>query len=236
MEKIIEVQKLNAGYGKLQILFNIDIAIEKGCISAILGPNGSGKSTLLKTVFGLTSIYGGSIKFNGIEVKGLKPHEIAKLGISYLPQVENSYQNLSVRENLLMGGFLLSEEKKEKNTEEALEFFPVLKGLLDETASVLSGGERQMLVMARALMRKPTLMMLDEPSANLSPRVLNEVFEKIKELRESGVTIVLVEQNTKKALEIAEYVCLLVSGRVNYFDSSKELSARKEFGRLFLGL
>ncbi|MFX0125546.1 MAG: ABC transporter ATP-binding protein [Candidatus Hodarchaeota archaeon] len=233
---IIAVEKLNSGYGKSQVLFDVSLRVIKSSICAILGPNGSGKSTLLKSIFGLTSVYDGSIKYNGIEISNMKPHEIAKLGISYLPQVENLYANLSVRENLIMAGYILSKEKRVSRIKEVLEIFPTLNEFLEREAYTLSGGERQMLVMAKGLMRQPALMMFDEPSANLAPKIVDEIFEKIKALKELGITIILVEQNTKKALEIAENTCLLVSGGINYYGNSKDLAANEEFGKLFLGL
>jgi branched-chain amino acid transport system ATP-binding protein len=233
----LDIQDVKAGYEKLQVLHGVTLNVQQGSIVAVLGPNGSGKSTLLKTVFGLATIYDGSIKFEGKDITHVEPHQVARLGISYLPQVENLYLDLTVKENLLMGGYILSEIERETNLEEALDFFPGLKGLLKEPAYTLSGGEKQMLVMARALMRKPTLMMLDEPSANLSPRLVTEVFQKIQELRKrSGISMVIVEQNTSKALEVSDYAYLLVSGRINYHGESKEVATNKEFGRLFLGL
>lgn len=233
---ILEIEKLSSGYGKSQVLFDVSLGVRKNSICAILGPNGSGKSTLLKTIFGLTSIYRGSIKFKGHETSRMKPHEIAKLGISYLLQVENLYLNLSVRENLIMSGYILPKEEMNSRIKEVLEIFPPLKEFLVRRAYTLSGGERQLLVMAMALMRRPALMMLDEPSANLAPRIADEIIEKIKQLKDLGITIILVEQNTKKALEITEDAFLLVSGRINYYGKSKELTTNKELGRLFLGL
>jgi len=236
IKNILEVRDLNAGYGKAQVLFEVSLKVEEGTICTILGPNGSGKSTLLKTIFGLTKVYSGSIKFKGVEVVGMEPYEIARMGLSYLPQVENIYQNLSVRENLIMAGYTLSKEDMEKRIEEVLETFPILKDFLDRKAMTLSGGERQMLVMARSLMRRPSLMLFDEPSANLSPKLSEMIFEKIKELNGMGITIVFVEQNTRKALEISDEAYLLVSGRVRFHGKAKELANNKEFGRLFLGL
>ena len=233
---ILEIEKLSSGYGKSQVLFDVSLGVRKNSICAILGPNGSGKSTLLKTIFGLTSIYRGSIKFKGHETSRMKPHEIAKLGLSYLLQVENLYLNLSVRENLIMSGYILPNEEMNSRIKEVLEIFPPLKEFLERRAYTLSGGERQLLVMAMALIRRPALMMLDEPSANLAPRIADKIIEKIKDLKDLGITIILVEQNTKKALEITEDAFLLVSGRINYYGKSKELTTNKELGRLFLGL
>jgi len=233
---ILEISNLNAGYGKAPVLYDISMEIDEGTISTILGPNGSGKSTLLKTIFGLTSLYEGSIKFKGVEISREKPHEIARLGISYMTQSENLYSKLTIKENLVMAGYLLSKTEMDKRVKEVLEIMPMLPKFLRKHAYMLSGGERQMAAMSMALMRQPALLMFDEPSASLAQRATDEVFTKIKELQDMGKTIILVEQNTKKALNIAENAYLLVSGRLNYHGKSHELIANKEFGRLFLGL
>jgi branched-chain amino acid transport system ATP-binding protein len=234
---LLEVSSLNAGYGKSPILFDLSLEVSKESISAILGPNGSGKSTLLKSIFGLTTIYNGSINFNGNDITGMKPYEIARLGMAYLPQVENTYLNLNVRENLLMAGYILSKEETNARMQEVLDFLPVLKGFLEKKVLTLSGGERQMAIMAMALMRRPALMLFDEPSASLASKVADKIFEKIKELnRDFGMTIVIVEQDTRRALEISDESYLLVSGKVNFHGKSKELAENAELGRLFLGL
>lgn len=237
LTKILEVDKLSAGYGKSHILFDVSIDVEENTVCAILGPNGSGKSTVLKSIFGLTNIYSGSIKFNGNEISGMKPYRIARLGIAYLPQVDSVYLNLNVRENLLMSGYILSKEEVEDRIKYVSEVFPMLKDYMERKVLTLSGGERQILVMAMALMRQPSLMMFDEPTAHLAPKVANLIFDKIRELNKNyGITVVLVEQNVKRALEESDTAYLLVSGRVNYFGPSKELMANEKFGKLFLGL
>jgi branched-chain amino acid transport system ATP-binding protein len=237
MSNILEISDLNAGYGKSHILFDISLNIEKGIICAILGPNGSGKSTILKSIFGLTNIYSGSIIFKGMNITGMKPHKIAQLGIAYLPQVDSVYSNLSVRENLIMAGYTLSKEEIEERIRNVCEIFPILKKYMGRRVMTLSGGERQILAMAMALMRQPSLIMLDEPTAHLAPRIAIQIFDKIKELnKDYGVTIVLVEQNVRGALEISDKAYLLVSGKINYCGSSKDLINHKDFGKLFLGL
>jgi branched-chain amino acid transport system ATP-binding protein len=237
MSNILEISDLNAGYGKSHILFDISLNIEKGIICAILGPNGSGKSTILKSIFGLTNIYSGSIIFRGMNITGMKPHKIAQLGIAYLPQVDSVYSNLSVRENLIMAGYTLSKEEIEERIRNVCEIFPILKKYMGRRVMTLSGGERQILAMAMALMRQPSLIMLDEPTAHLAPRIAIQIFDKIKELnKDYGVTIVLVEQNVRGALEISDKAYLLVSGKINYCGSSKDLINHKDFGKLFLGL
>jgi branched-chain amino acid transport system ATP-binding protein len=234
---MIQIRDLNAGYGKFQILYNVSLDIMDKAITSVVGPNGSGKSTLLKSIFGLTSIYGGVIKFKDKIISNLPPHEVARLGIAYLPQVDNVYLNLTVRENLIMAGYTLNKNEVSQRINEVLEFVPQLKEMLDKRAYNLSGGERQMLTIAAALIRQPSVMLLDEPTSNLSPKLSARLFEKVKEINEAlGVTIVVVEQNTKKALEYSDYSCLLVAGRVRYFGPSQELLANKELGRLFLGI
>jgi branched-chain amino acid transport system ATP-binding protein len=237
MSNILEISDLNAGYGKSHILFDISLNIEKGVICAILGPNGSGKSTILKSIFGLTNIYSGSIIFKGMNITGMKPHKIAQLGIAYLPQVDSVYSNLSVKENLIMAGYTLSKEEIEERIRNVCEIFPILKKYMGRRVMTLSGGERQILAMAMALMRQPSLIMLDEPTAHLAPRIAIQIFDKIKELnKDYGVTIILVEQNVRGALEISDKAYLLVSGRINYCGSSRDLINHKDFGKLFLGL
>jgi branched-chain amino acid transport system ATP-binding protein len=236
LSSILEVQSVDAGYGKSQVLFGVSVLVKERSISAVLGPNGSGKSSLLKTVFGLTKIYGGQIRFRGVDVTTRKPYEIARLGVAYLPQVDNLYLNLSVRENLVMAAYTLPKDKTQTRIDEVMDIFPVLKHLVGKKTLTLSGGERQILVMATALMRQPSLMLFDEPSANLSPKISGQIFDKIKELNQQlGITVVVVEQNTKKALELSNDVYLLVSGRINFHGAAKEL-AGQEFGRLFLGI
>jgi branched-chain amino acid transport system ATP-binding protein len=233
---MLRIKNLNAGYGKSQILFDVSLEVKKKSMCAILGPNGSGKSTLLKSIFGLTNIYGGSIKYGERELVGLKPHQIASIGVVYVPQLSNIYTNLTVKDNLIMAGYVMPNEELDLRIEKCLEFFPDLRKLLKRKASMLSGGERQMLAMARAIVRQPQLILLDEPSSNLAPKITNKIFAKIKELNDSGITVVIVEQNVKKALEISQEAYLLASGRVNFFGSSEELIRNKELGRLFLGL
>lgn len=236
MVNILEVQNIDAGYGKSQVLFGVSAMVKETSICAVLGPNGSGKSSLLKTIFGLTKIYGGQIRFRGADITTRKPHEIARLGVAYLPQVDNLYLNLSVRENLVMAAYTLLSNETQRRVGEVLDIFPILKQFVGKKTLTLSGGERQILVMATALMRQPSLMLFDEPSANLSPKISGQIFDKIKELNQQlGITVVVVEQNTKKALELSDDVYLLVSGRINFHGAAKEL-AGQEFGRLFLGI
>jgi len=186
---------------------------------------------------GITEVYSGKILFNGNNIIGLAPHVVTKLGIAYLPQVNNVFANLSVKENLLMAGYILGREEADTRTKEVLGDFPVLEGYMYRRARTLSGGERQMLAMAMAMIRRPQVMLFDEPSASLAPKIASEVLEKIVELRDSyGMTIVLAEQNARRALEHGDQAILLVSGRVVYEGDSKDLLNHKELGKVYLGL
>ena len=234
---MIEVRGLNAGYQRLQVLFDVSASFEKEKINVVVGPNGSGKSTLLKSIFGLTTIYSGSIIFNGKELVGKTPHEVARIGIAYLPQTENIFENLTVEENLRMAGYILKEDEIEERVEEALEFFPAIRRYWKRRAKLLSGGERQMVAMAMALLRRPKVMLFDEPTGGLAPKIANEVLSKIIELRDSlKITIVLVEQNAKRALEIGDKAYLLVSGKLIFEGECDELLQHPQFSTLYLGV
>ena len=206
-------------------------------INVVVGPNGSGKSTLLKSIFGLTTIYSGSIVYEGMELVGKPSHVIAKYGIAYLPQVDNIFANLTVEENLLMAGYLMRKEELEERIEDIAEIFPIVKRYWRKKAGMLSGGERQMVAMAMALVRNPKVMLFDEPTGGLSPKIANEVIAKIIELRDSmNMTIILVEQNAKKALEIGDHAYLLVGGRLVFEGGCQELLEHPQLASLYLGV
>ena len=232
---MLTIEKLNAGYKTLQILFDVTITAPRNLLTVVVGPNGSGKSTLLKTVFGLTKIYSGKVFLDGLDITGLPPHKVAEKGIAYLPQVDNVFSNLTVYENLLIAGYGLKRD--EDAVTDVLEMFPHLKTYRNRKAAEMSGGERQMLAIAMALIRKPKLMLFDEPTGNLSPKMATQILNVIKELRDShGKTIILAEQNAKKALEIGDKAVLLVSGRPVYEGNSRTLLQHEELGKLYLGI
>jgi branched-chain amino acid transport system ATP-binding protein len=232
---LLTIEKLNAGYKTLQILFDVTITAPRNLLTVVVGPNGSGKSTLLKTVFGLTKIYSGKVFLDGLDITGLPPHKVAEKGIAYLPQVDNVFSNLTVYENLLIAGYGLKRD--EDAVTDVLEMFPHLKTYRNRKAAEMSGGERQMLAIAMALIRKPKLMLFDEPTGNLSPKMATQILNVIKELRDShGKTIILAEQNAKKALEIGDKAVLLVSGRPVYEGNSQTLLQHEELGKLYLGI
>ncbi|MEM1976407.1 MAG: ABC transporter ATP-binding protein [Nitrososphaerota archaeon] len=234
---MIKVSGLNAGYRKLQVLFDVSASFDREKINVIIGPNGSGKSTLLRSIFGLTTIYSGSITLDGVELVGRAPHEIARIGVAYLPQTENIFENLTVEENLRMAGYVLKRDELEERVEEMAELFPVIKRYWRRRARLLSGGERQMIAMAMALLRKPKVMLFDEPTGGLAPKIASEVLSKIVELRDAlRMTIILVEQNARKALEIGDKAYLLVGGRLAFEGECRELLNHPKFSSLYLGI
>jgi branched-chain amino acid transport system ATP-binding protein len=233
---VLRTENLNAGYRRLQILFDVSINIDKG-ITAIIGPNGSGKSTLLKSIFGIATIHSGKVFLNGKDITKLPPHEKVKLGIAYLPQTENVFSNLTVEENLKIAGYGVEKHELKERIDSAIGLFPELRAFLKRKAGSLSGGERQMLAMASALVKDAKIMMLDEPTAQLSPKLAEKIFEKVQMLRdEKNLTIVLVEQNIKKVLEISERVYLFASGRIVFAGSSSELICNPKFEKMCVGV
>lgn len=237
MVSLLTVESVSAGYGNLQILTGVSIRAQPNQITVIVGPNGSGKSTLLKTIAGLTNIYTGEVKLDGKTVSNLPPHEIARLGIAYLPQTESTFTNLSVAENFKMAGYTVGHQDFEDRTKKALEIFPKLSGYMHTKVSSLSGGERQMVAMSMALVREPNTIMFDEPTANLAPIVATQVLDTIVYLsRNTNMTIILVEQNATRALQIGQFAYLLVNGTTAFEGTTKALLEHKELGRLYLGL
>jgi branched-chain amino acid transport system ATP-binding protein len=234
---MLEIKNLNAGYGKFQVLFDVTTHLEKGSITAIVGPNGSGKSTLLKTIMGLTQVYSGKIFLEGKDITKLPTHLVSKLGISYLPQVGNTFQNLTIRENLMLACYMLNKDESKERIEEIICEFPMLRKYMNKKCLALSGGERQMLAMAMALTRKPKIILFDEPTASLAPKIADQVLTKVKDLREKyGISVILVEQAARKCLQIADEAILLVSGKLSYQGDAKEFLNNPELGKLYLGL
>jgi branched-chain amino acid transport system ATP-binding protein len=234
---ILQIENISAGYGKAQVLFEVSLNVQENRITVVVGPNGSGKSTLLKTIMGLTKVYSGSVRFDGSDITSKRTHKIAKLGIAYLPQVENVFIDLNVGENLLMASHMLSAEEYDARRQMMLDMFPVLKEFIGRKARTLSGGERQMLSMAMALMKKPRLLMLDEPTGNLSPKLATQVFDRIVELRDKlNLTVMMVEQNARRALEVGDEALLMVNGKTAFRGPSKDLLMDPELGKLYLGV
>lgn len=234
---MIKAKGINAGYGRAQVLFNFDFDVSEREKVAIIGPNGSGKSTLLKTLMGLTTQYSGVVEFDGEDISKLEPYERARLGLAYLPQVGSTFEDLTIKENLRMAGYTMNKGDRSERMEKVLDIFPILRNYVDEKSKVLSGGMRQMLATSIALMRRPKLMMFDEPTANLAPNLAEEVLDRLIGLEEKfGITIIFVEQNAAMVLEACDTAYLLVNGRVNYAGDAKELLDNPRFGQIFLGI
>ena len=236
MNHLLTVKDVYAGYIKdLYILQGINFHINPGELVAVIGPNGAGKSTLAKAIFGLLTPSSGEINFKGKSIGGLKPNEIVQRGMCYVPQISNVFAALSVEENLEMGGFICKGSLNALK-DKIYTMFPVLAQRRRQKAGTLSGGERQMLGMGRALMLDPDLLILDEPSAALSPLLVNSVFEQIQAINQTGKAIILVEQNARKALEMADRGYVLENGVDRATGSGKELLDNPKIGELYLGV
>lgn len=231
---VLEVKNLTAGYEKLRIVRNINLALEKGEVLSILGPNGAGKSTLLNAIFGIAQIFEGKIILNSKEITGKKPYEIARLGIGYTPQIQNVFPNLTVEENLELSAFKRNGVDVKKEIESIFNLFPEIERRRKNLAKTLSGGERQMLAMARALISRPSVLLLDEPTAGLSPKATSVLLKKVKEIIELNVSVILVEQNVTKALETSNRVAVLVGGEFVYQGNANELT-REDIEKMFFG-
>jgi len=231
---ILSVENIISGYTKVDILYKVNIRVEPGQIVSIIGPNGAGKSTLLKTIFGILKPRHGKVKLRGEDITGLKPDKIVQKGISYVPQVDNVFPSLTIRENLEMGAFIRNDDYSGR-IEDIYTLFPVLKDKSNQKASQLSGGQRQMVAMGRALMLDPGLLLLDEPSAGLAPRLVSMIFEKIMEINASGVAMIIVEQNAREALKMADHGYVLAMGKNVLDDTGEALLTSEEVGRLYLG-
>ncbi|MFC7096037.1 ABC transporter ATP-binding protein [Halobaculum marinum] len=233
-ESLLRVRDLDAGYGDLQILTDVDMDVGDGEYVTIVGPNGAGKSTVMKSVFGLTTYMGGVVEFDGEQIHGRSPDEIIHEGIGYVPQNENVFESLTVRENLEMGAYIL-DEVPEDQIEWVYERFPILRERSDQRAGTMSGGQRQMLAMGRALMLDPDLLLLDEPSAGLAPDLVQEMFDRIDRINDDGTAILMVEQNAKEALRRCDRGYVLVNGENAYVDTGDALLHDEQVRKDFLG-
>lgn len=232
---VLEAVDVVAGYiPEVDILSGASLRLDEGELVGVLGPNGAGKSTLLKALFGLLPIRSGAVRLRGDDVTGLRPHALVAMGMGYVPQTDNVFPRLSVRENLEMGVYQRSRTWTER-FEYVSELFPLLRDRAGQRAGSLSGGERQMLAMARALMMNPDVVLLDEPSAGLSPALQDAVFERISEINDTGVSIVMVEQNARQCLEIADRGYVLDDGRNAYEGTGDSLLADPKVVELYLG-
>ncbi len=212
---MLKIENIKAGYGQLEVLHGVDIEVNSGEIVAIIGPNGSGKSTILKSIFNLCNIYSGKITWKDRNITKIKTHQKILEDISYVPQGRQIFRDLTVLENLEMGAFIFHNKKFiEKNIEDVFSEFPFLRDKKDKNADTLSGGQQQMLAIGRALIQNPQLLLMDEPSLGLSPKMVKEVFNKVKEINKKGISVIIVEQNARQAVEIADRVYVLDDGKV----------------------
>jgi branched-chain amino acid transport system ATP-binding protein len=238
MEKKIalKVKGLKVRYGAIEALKGIDIEVKEGEVVALLGANGAGKTTTLRTISGLIESAEGSIEFYGDEITKVEPERIAKLGIAQSPEGRQVFRDLTVEENLKVGAFTLKYSKQiEMNFERVYRYFPVLKTRKNQTAATLSGGEQQMLAIARALMSSPKILLLDEPSLGLAPLIVQDIMNIIKEIKEEGTTVIIVEQNAAQTLKIADYAYVLELGVINTHGKAKDLRNDPKLIAAYLG-
>ena len=228
------VRDLDAGYGDLQILTDVDLDVDGDEYVTIVGPNGAGKSTVMKSVFGLTTHMGGTVTFDDEDISGTKPEDVIHKGLGYVPQSENVFAELDVEENLEMGAYILDEVPQDA-LRTVYDRFPILEERKGQQAGTLSGGQRQMLAMGRALMLDPELLLLDEPSAGLAPDLVDEMFDKIDEINETGTAVLMVEQNAKEALRRCDRGYVLANGQNRFEDEGSALLNDEEVRREFLG-
>jgi branched-chain amino acid transport system ATP-binding protein len=233
---ILTLDDVVAGYGKMTILQGTTFAVPRGTITTVIGPNGAGKSTVFKTVFGMLAARSGRIVFEGGEITNLQPRDLLARGISYVPQGRNIFPELSVRHNLELGAVMAPKDfDLVGRMDAAMDRFPVLRRKASQQASTLSGGEQKVLEIARALLLEPKLMMIDEPSIGLSPLMVNELFATLTEMRSRGITVLMIEQNAKRALEISDHGIVLELGRTRITDTAPAILADPRIGQLFLG-
>ncbi|ATW89619.1 branched-chain amino acid transport system ATP-binding protein [Halohasta litchfieldiae] len=233
-ESMLSIRGLDAGYGDLQILTDVDLDVADGEYVTIVGPNGAGKSTVMKTIFGLTTHMDGSIEFDGNPIQTEPPEEIIHKGIGFVPQTDNVFPGLSVRENLEMGAYIL-DDVPEDRIEAVYDRFPILRERSEQKAGNLSGGQRQMVAMGRTLMLDPDLLLLDEPSAGLAPDLVADMFDRIDQINDSGTAILMVEQNAKEALRRCDRGYVLVDGENRYTDRGETLLSDQQVRKDFLG-
>ena len=232
--RVLEARSLTSGYGETDILHDVSMKLEEKEIVSIIGPNGAGKSTLLKTIFGILRPRQGVVRLGDEEITGLNPDKIVRRGMSYVPQVNNVFPSLTIQENLEMGAFVRTDDYRDR-LQEMYDLFPLLRDRRNQKVGSLSGGQRQMVAMGRALMLDPKVLLLDEPSASLAPLLVEMIFEKIVDINKTGVAIIVVEQNARETLKISDRGYVLAMGRKVFEDTGKAILENEEVGKLYLG-
>jgi len=231
---ILQINDITAGYTDVDILHDVHLGVKTGEIVSVIGPNGAGKSTLLKTIFGLLKPRSGNVTLMDEDITGLKPDRVARKGLSYVPQVDNVFPSLTIQENLEMGAFIRNDDYGQR-LGEVYDLFPIMRERKKQKVGQLSGGQRQMVAMGRALMLDPQVLLLDEPSAGLAPLLVADIFERIKEINKTGVAMIIVEQNAREALKMTDHGYVLAMGRNVLDDTGEALLANEDVGRLYLG-
>lgn len=232
--KFLSATNMTGGYGGADIIENCDITVEKGEIAVVVGPNGAGKSTAMKAVFGMLDLREGSVVLDGQDITHMAPQDRVPIGMAFVPQNRNVFVSMTVEENLEMGAFIREDDISD-TMEQVYHLFPVLREKRNQPAGELSGGQRQQVAVGRALMTKPKLLMLDEPTAGVSPIVMDDLFDRILEIAKTGIAILMVEQNARQALEIANHGFVMVQGQNRFTDTGEALLANPEVRRSFLG-
>lgn len=233
---MLEVKNLQVFYGVIQALKDVSFSVNEGEVIALIGANGAGKTTILRTITGLIPPKGGEVWYEGVNLQKIAPHKLVSMGIAHVPEGRHVFAQLTVYENLLMGAFTRKDKNEiEETLQNVYKRFPRLQERKNQLAGTLSGGEQQMLAMGRALMSKPRIMLMDEPSMGLSPILVGEIFDIIKNISESGTTVLLVEQNAKKALSIADRAYVLETGRIVLADDAKKLMDNESVKKAYLG-
>lgn len=233
---VLEVRNLHTGYGDIPVLEGVDVTVEADEVVGIVGPNGAGKSTIFKAIMGYLEPWEGTITFNGESIGGTQPSDLVKLGVGYVPQEENVFPKMTVRENLLMGGFTVDDDTFEENVDDLLELFPRLEERQNQKVRTMSGGEQKMVAVARALVTEPELVLFDEPSAGLMPKYVDTIFERIRQIQEArGISFLIIEQNVTKLLENTDRTYVIRDGGVRLEAESRRLLEEEDLGQVYLG-
>lgn len=234
---MLKVEHLKAGYGGMPVVHDACFEVKEGQVVGLIGSNGAGKTTTLKAVTGIAKPLGGTITYEGQVISGKKANDVVKLGINMVPEGRHLFGKMSVKDNIMMGAYLIKDkERKEKRLQQVYEMFPRVKERLKQTAATLSGGEQQMVAIARGLMSEPKLLILDEPSLGLSPKLVGEIFEFVGRIKELGITVIIVEQNVNMTLEISDYAYVIQNGETVFEGTGQEMLANEDVKKAYLGL